>query len=672
MEFEKTFGAPAFDRICTDDYLPAFRAAIAETRAEIDGITSSPAAPTFENTIEALEYAGRSLDGVENIFFNLLEADSNPQMQEIAEAISPELTALQMYIMLNDTLFQRIKTVHDAHPVLEPDQRKLLEDTYRSFVRNGALLSPADKERYAGWSERLSLLELRFGKHVLEATNAFSLHLTDTADLEGLPEHVVEAGAANAHERGLDGWVYTLQFPSYNPFMTYSARRDLRERMYRAYASRAVGGSDDNVAVIREIVDLRARMAHLLGYPDYASYALEERMAKNVSAVRMFLDRLMTPSLPEAKREVAEIESFAIEHGFDGERLEAWDFKYWSERLKQARFDLDESLLKPYFPLDRCIDAVFGLAGRLYGLTFTERHDVPVYHPDVRVYAVKEADGSHLALFYADFFPRESKRSGAWMTEFRGQYRQGGTDFRPFVSIVTNFSKPAAGKPSLLTHDELTTLLHEFGHALHGMLSKGRYPSQCGTNVARDFVELPSQIMENWACEPEFLRTFATHYLTGAPLPEERIGQIVAARNYLAGYQQVRQLQFGIIDMAWHTLQEPPREDAVAFERKVLSPYRTLPPVDGTAQSPSFNHIFSGGYSAGYYSYKWAEVLEADAFEAFKEHGIFDRATADSFRTCILERGSSVDEMTSYIAFRGHAPEPDALLRKLGIAPLTP
>ncbi|MBR1406818.1 MAG: M3 family metallopeptidase [Bacteroidales bacterium] len=657
------FGAPRFDLIRKEHYVPAFEEAVRRAKTEIDAIVGNPEPPTFANTVEALEYAGRDLAAVEGIFFNLLEADSDPQMEAIAEQVSPMLTEFSLYVSLNRPLFERVRQVHQAAQETERDRQRLLEETYRSFVRSGAALGEAERGRFGQIREQLDLLELKFGQQTLAATNAFSLLLTEEADLEGLPEYVRESAREAAQEKGQEGWLFTLHAPSYGPFLKFSTRRNLRERMWRAYNSRAL---DTNAPVIRDIVRLRLELARLLGYGTYADYALEPRMAKTRGTVDRFLDRLMEPSLPVARREVQELSGFARAEGF-GEPLMPWDFSFLSERMRRARFDVDEQLLKPYFNLDDTIGAVLGLAGRLYGLSFSERKDIPVYHKDVRVYEVLDEKGEHLALFYADFFPRESKRGGAWMTEFRGQYMQDGKDYRPFISIVTNFSKPAAGKPSLLTHGEVETFLHEFGHSLHGMLSRGRYPSQSGTNVARDFVELPSQIMENWAYEPAWLDTFARHYETGEPLPEEYIRRIVAARNFQAGYAQVRQLQFGLLDMAWHTLTEVPDEDVETFENRVLASCRTLPAVEGTAVCPSFGHIFSGGYSAGYYSYKWAEVLEADAFALFQENGIFDRVTAGRFRKNILERGSSEDESVLYRNFRGHDPQPEALLRKLGI-----
>lgn len=663
------FGAPPFDKIHIEHYKPAFVEAIARAKEEVAAIADNSAEPDFANTIEALEYSGMDLTRVEGIFFNLLEADSNETMQQIAEEVSPMLTELSLYISLNVKLFERVKKVWSVKGELELDveETRLLEDTYRSFTRGGAGLDEEQKIVFGKWSEQLSLLELKFSNNVLAATNAFSMLLESPDDLEGLPQYVVEAAAHAAEEQGKKGWLFTLQAPSFSPFMKYSGRRDLREKMYMAYHSRSVGGDYDNTQVIKDIVRLRTDIAHLLGYPSYAEYALEERMAKHQKTVQFFLDGLMADSLPFAQEEVAEITAYAHENGFEEEQLAPWDFSYWAEKYQQVKYDLDEALLKPYFKLENCIDAVLGLASRLYGISFNERHDLPVYHEDVKVFDVQDENGEHLALFYADFFPRASKRGGAWMTEFMGQYQQDGKDFRPFTSIVTNFSKPTGEVPSLLTHGELTTFLHEFGHSLHGILSRGRFPSMCGTNVARDFVEMPSQIMENWGFEPEFLNGFAKDYRTGETIPSEYIDRIVAAKNYLSGYYQVRQLHFGIIDMAWHTLDQMFEGSAIDFENKVLGPYRVLPVAPGTAICPSFGHIFSGGYSSGYYSYKWAEVLEADAFSLFKEKGIFNREVADRFRRNILERGSFDDEAVLYRNFRGRDPRTSSLMESLGL-----
>lgn len=663
------FGAPAFDQIQKSDYLPAFREAIDRARAQIRAITDNPEAPSFANTIEALERSGEDLDRISGIFFNLTEACTDDEMDGIAEEVSPLLTQHNMSVLLDEKLFARVKAVWQQRDDLQLDTEaaKLLEDTWKSFARHGANLPADKKERFAKLSEELSLATLKFGQNVLAATNAFTLHLTEEADLAGLPGFVREMAAAEAAGRGETGWTFTLNQPSYGPFLKFSERGDLRERIWRAYNSKCIGGENDNTENIRRIVALRTEKAQLLGYPTYADYALEERMAKSPGKVNAFIDELLAPSLPAARREVAQVTEYAHAHGFEG-ALMPWDFSFWSERLQKERYSLDDELLKPYFRLDAVQAAVFDLAGRLYGLGFTERKDLPVYHPDVRVFEVRGEAGRFMALLYLDYFPRSSKRGGAWMTSFRELSCRDGVEQRPLVSIVTNFTKPTADTPSLLTFNEVTTLLHEFGHGLHGMLAEGRYQSLTGTNVVRDFVELPSQLMENWAYEPEFLRTFARHWQSGEVIPQEYIDRIVAARNFLAGYAQVRQLQFGITDMAWHTLSAAPEGDIVAFEQERLRPSAVLPQVPGIVFSPSFNHIFSGGYAAGYYSYKWAEVLEADAFAYFKERGIFSREAAEHFRKTLLSRGGSVDADVLYRDFRGRDPQPEALLEKLGLS----
>ena len=668
-ESKAPFGAPEFDKIKNEHYLPAFEAGIAEAKAEIDAIVANQEEPTFENTIEAMDYAGETLNRVASVFYNLMEANTNDEMQQIAEQISPMLNEYSMYVSLNADLFAKVKSVYEKKDELglEKDQLKLLEDNYKSFVRGGANLSDEDKELYSKWSEELSLASLQFSKNVLAATNAYTLHITDSADLAGLPEFVKTMAAETASEKGLEGWAFTLDAPSYSPFLKYSEVRNLRKDMWTAYNTRAIGGEFDNTDVVKKIVDLRIRIANILGYETYADYALEERMAKDKATVNGFIKELLDPSMEFAKKDVADVYAFAKKNGFEDSQLMPWDFSYWSEKYQQAEYSLSAEELKPYFQLESCIDAVFGLATRLYGISFTELDNVPVYHEDVKVYEVKDADGSHLALFYADFFPRASKRGGAWMTDFRGQSIRDGVEYRPFISTVMNFTKPTADAPALITHDELTTFLHEFGHALHGMFAEGRYPSLTGTSVSRDFVELPSQIMENWAFEPEYLNSFAKHYQTGEPIPAELIEKIVAAKNYLAGYAQVRQLHFGYLDMAWHSLTELPAEGTVEFEQKTLAPYAVMPSVEGSAFSCSFSHIFSGGYSAGYYSYKWAEVLEADAFSLFKEKGIFNTEVSGSFRENILSKGGTEEASVLYRNFRGHDPEPQALMEKLGL-----
>ncbi len=663
------YGAPQFDKIKNSHYMPAFEAAIAEGKAEIDAIAGNPEPPTFENTVEALEYCGEKEERISSIFYNLMEADTDAEMQEIAEKLSPMMTEYSLYLTLNEKIFQRVKAVWDARETLslDRDQERLLEKTYKGFVFNGANLSPEDKERYGKLMEELSLLRLKFGKNVLAATNAFTLDITDEADLEGLPQYVIDMAAATAAEKGRTGWVFDLSAPSYSPFMKFSARRDLREKLWVAYRSRAFEGKFDNQEVCRQIAGKRIEIANLLGYRTFADYSLDDRMLKDVDHVRSFMKELTDPSLPAARKDVEEVLAYARENGFEDNELKAWDFAYWAEKMRVARYDLSDEELKPYFKLENCIDAVLGLATRLYGLQFTERKDIPVYHKDVKVFDVTDESGRHMALFYCDFFPRESKRGGAWMTEFRGQSIRDGVERRPFISIVCNFSKPTKDAPSLLTHDELTTFLHEFGHSLHGILAEGRYPSLTGTNVDHDFVELPSQIMENWAFEPEYLKSFARRYDTGEVIPDELIAKIVAAKNYLAAYFQIGQLQYGTLDMAWHSLEKLPDCSANEFEKKALAPLRVLPADSRVCTSTSFSHIFKGGYAAGYYSYKWAEVLEADAFSLFEEKGIFNREVSDSFRREILSRGSSEDEAVLYRNFRGHDPKPEALLIKLGI-----
>lgn len=663
------YGAPQFDKIRTEHYLPAFKEGIAEAKADIDAITSNPDAPTFANTIEALEFAGEKLGDVSSIFYNLLEAESSPEMQAVAEQISPMMTEYSMYVSLNDKLFQRIKDLWNRRDSLglEPDQYKLLDDTYKSFARNGANLSPEDKQTYSKYQEELSLLSLKFSSNLLASTNAYKMNLTDEADLEGLPQYVRDMGAAAARENGQQGWTFDLSYPSYSAFIKFSARPELRKQIYLAYNSIAYGGEFDNSEICIQLADLRLKTAKLLGYETYADYMVEDRMAGSVENVDKLLDALLEPSLPAARKEVARIYDYARENGYTESELQPWDFSYWSEKYKAANYSLSDEQLKPYFRLEDCIDAVFGLATRLYGLQFNLRTDIPGYNKDVKVYDVCDADGRHLALFYADFFPRASKRSGAWMTSFRGQSIKDGVERRPLVSIVTNFSKPTENAPSLLTHYELTTFLHEFGHSLQGMMAEGRYPSQTGTNVAWDFVELPSQIMENWAYEPEYLKPFAKHYETGEEIPDELIEKISESKNYNVAYSQVRQLQFGLLDMAWHDTATPLKGSVRDIELNATRDVQVLPTAEGTCMSPSFSHIFAGGYSAGYYSYKWAEVLAADAWSLFKEKGIFNTEVATSFRENVLSKGSTEPEAVLYRNFRGHDPQPEALLRAQGI-----
>ena len=663
------YNAPAFDKIKTEHYLPAFQEAIAEGKQEIEAIANNTEEPTFENTILALNYAGEKLNGVSSIFFNINEANTNEQMQQIAQEVSPALTEFSMSMILNEKLFERVKAVYDNKENLNlgQEETRLLEQTYKQFANNGANLNPEEKAEFAKIQEELSLLSLKFGNNTLAATNAFILHLTDSTQLEGLPSYAIASGASEAKARNLEGWVFTLQYPSMSPFMQFSAKRELREKMWRASNTKGIGGESDNQEIVKKIAELRIKEANLLGHKIYSDYALEDRMAKNTETVNNFLNDLLVKSLPYAKKDIAAIQKYANENGLEG-KLMPWDFSYYSEKLKNEKYAINDELLKPYFKLENVQNAVFALADSLYGLKFTEAKDIPGCHPDVQVYDVTDANGKHMALFYSDFYPRESKSGGAWMTEFRGQsFNKDGVEERPFVSIVCNFTKPTETEPSLLTFYEVTTLLHEFGHALHGILAEGKYGSLTGTNVARDFVELPSQIMENWATEKEYLASWAKHYQTGEVIPDELIKKIVDSKNYNSGYASVRQLTFGITDMAWHTITEVPAEDVVTYETKATEKCQVMPVIEGTAFSPSFGHIFSGGYAAGYYSYKWAEVLEADAFQLFKEKGIFNKEVAESFRKNILSRGNIEDADVLYRNFRGRDPKPEALMEKLGM-----
>ena len=661
------FGAPQFDKIENRHYLPAFEQAIKEGKADIDAIVNNPDTPTFENTIEALEFAAGKLEKIGSIFYNILEADANDELQEIAEKLSPMLTEFDMYVNLNKKLFQRVKAVYDQRESLnlDPDQQMLLKKKYKGFERNGANLNDEDKKLYSEYEEKLSMLTLQFKKNQLASTNAFTMVLTDEKDLAGLPGYVKDMAAQAAKDKDVEGWLFDLSAPSYGGFIKFSDRRDLREKMYRAYNRRAFGDEWDNTETIRQIVDLRYKEAALLGYKDFADYQTEMRMVGSGEAVWEFIGELKDPAIPVARKELEDLNKYAKTIGFTGKELMPWDFSYYNEKQRVAKYNLTDEELKPYFRLEDCIDAIFSLANRLYGITFKPA-DVPVYHPDVKVYEVHDADGSFLALFYADFFPRASKRSGAWMTEFRGLKVVNGVEERPFISLVTNFTKPTADTPSLITHDEFTTMLHEFGHSLHGILAKGRYASLTCTNVDHDFVELPSQIMENWAYEKEYLNTFAKHYRTGQPLPDELIAKIKASKNYMSAYYHMRQIQFGILDMSWHTLTSLPDKSVLEFEKTALKPTDVLPSVPECIISTSFSHIFSGGYAAGYYSYKWAEVLAADGYSLFEEKGIFDKETAGKFRH-LLEQGGSAEAADLYRAFRGHDPEPEALLRQLEI-----
>ena len=659
----------SFDQIKVAHYEPAFDVAIREQQKEIDAIVRQRSVPTFENTIEALDRSGALLNRTCNIFFALLSAESNDEMMEVSQRVSPKLSEHANNINLNEALFERVKFVYDKRDELEltPEQRMLLTETYDGFVRSGANLKGNDREKYRQFSAELSRLTLTFGQNVLKATNRFEMLLSDRDDLAGLPQSIIDAAAHAAAGKGKTGWLFDLSYPSYVPFMKYSSRRDLREKMYRAYNSRCIDGEFSNIDLMKRIAAVRLEIARLMGYENYAEYALQHRMAKNGANVYRLLDQLLEAYKPVALQEVREVAGFAV--GKEGENIELmpWDWAFYSDKLQEAKYDLNDEMLKPYFELERVKKGVFGLATDLYGITFRKNADIPVYHPDVEAFEVLDADGTFLAVLYTDFHPRPGKRNGAWMTEYKGQWRdEDGKDSRPHITIVMNFTSPIADQPALLTYDEVETFLHEFGHSIHGMLSNVTYSSLSGTNVYRDFVELPSQIMENWLREKAYLDHFAVHYRTGEKIPETLVRKIKEASNYHAAYSCIRQLSFGYLDMAWHTL-EGPVDDAAGFEDRALAATRVLPSVEGTLTGAQFSHIFSGGYAAGYYSYKWAEVLDADAYAQFKEAGIFDRQVAESFRKNILERGGTEDPMELYKRFRGQEPTIDALMRRDGI-----
>ena len=666
-EWNTPHQTPPFESIKLEHYMPAFETAIAVSRAEVDAIVNNPAKPTFANTILALELQGSLLDRIGGVFFNLNEADTSDELQKIAIEIQPQLTALSNDVSLNPELFKRVKYVYENPGLfLSKEDKKLLEDCYKGFVRGGANLSEQDKELYRQYTGELSSLTLKFGQNSLAATNAFSYNITDAKKVAELPSFVQEGLAMEAKARGQKGWTVTLKAPSYGPFMTYSSQRDIKEKLWKAYNSRALGGEFDNSDNIRQITALRLKIANLLGYNCYADYVLDNRMAQNTHTVLSFLEELRAATIEYAAKDVADITAYAQSLGLEGE-LMPWDFGYYSEKYKNEKYAVSDELVKPYLKLDNVIDAVFMLASRLYGLTFTPAENISVYHPDVTAYEVTDNNGEHLAVLYLDFFPRESKRSGAWMTEFRGTSVTNGVETRPLVSLVMNFTKPTETTPSLLTFDELTTFLHEFGHSLHGMLAKGKYESLNGTSVLRDFVELPSQIMENWAYEQQYLDLWAKHYQTGETMPTELIEKLVAAKNYLAAYANIRQLSFGLTDMAWHTLTEPYTGCVEAFEKASMESTKVVPAIPGTAMATAFGHIFSGGYAAGYYGYKWAEVLAADGYSLFQQNGIFDSKTAAAFRT-LLSSGGKVHPMDLYVAFRGHKPQTKALIDQMGLS----
>jgi peptidyl-dipeptidase Dcp len=670
QKFDTPFGTPPFDLIKNEHFLPAIKEAIKAGKEEVKKITGTKDEPGFENTIEALERSGELAAQVSGIFFNLNSAETNDEIQAIAREISPLLSEYSNDIMLDEILFKRIKTVYDkkSSMSLSAEEKTLLEKTYKSFVRNGANASEAQKQKLREIDKELSKLSLEFGEHVLKETNSFSLEVSDRKELSGLPEHVIEAAALTAKEIGKENiWIFTLQFPSYIPFMTYADNRTLREKMYRAYGSKAFKNDEnDNQQIILKKVRLRHERATLLGYKSHADFVLEERMAESPSKVKDFLDNLLKHAKPAAEKEIQELADYAKSTG--GPRhLEKWDIAYYSEKLKKEKYSIDDEMLKPYFKLENVTEGVFQVAHKLYGLQFKELKNVQVYHPDVKVYEVLDELNKHTAVFYADFFPRPGKRNGAWMTSFRGQKKAGGEDIRPQVSIVYNFTKPTGTKPSLLTFNEVTTLFHEFGHALHGMLANGKYESLSGTHVYWDFVELPSQVLENWAYEKESLDLFARHFETGETIPADLIRKIKTSANFMEAYQTVRQVGLAKLDMGWHTAEALTAKDVNTYEKNLVKDTELLPSVEGTNTSCSFSHIFQGGYSSGYYSYKWSEVLDADAFEFFQEKGIFNKETADLFKTHVLSAGGSEHPMELYKRFRGKEPSPEALLRRTGM-----
>ena len=667
-KFETKYNTAPFCKIKLSDYKPAFEQTIQIARKEIDRIVSNQEHPSFTNTIEALDFAGEALDRLSSLFFNLNAAETSDEMQKIAQEVTPLLTTFQNDIALNEALFERVKAVYDQKEQLHltTEQATLLDKKYKGFARNGALLAADQKNRLRAIDTELAQLSLTFGENVLAETNNYQLHITHEADLKGLPEGAKEMAANLAQSKNLEGWLFTLDFPSYIPFVTYVENRELRKEISIAYGKKAFqNNAHNNEAIVKKIVALRHERAHLLGYETHAHFVLEERMAQNPNQVLTFLNDLLTKAKPAAEREFTQLTNFA--KSLDGiEQLEKWDGAYYSEKLKQELYQLDDEALKPYFKLENVLQGAFTVAHQLFGLTFNEIQDIDKYHPDVQTYEVLNEHRELVAVFYADFFPRKGKRNGAWMTSFKPQYIKDNINERPHVSIVCNFTPPTPTKPSLLTFNEVTTLFHEFGHALHGMLANTTYPSLSGTSVYWDFVELPSQIMENWCYEPEALALFAKHYETNEIIPQQLVDKIKESASFLEGMATLRQLSFGILDMEYHGKNQA-IENVKAFELEAMKVASLYPDVAENCMSVSFSHIFQGGYSSGYYSYKWAEVLDADAFAYFQEKGIFNQEVAASFKNNILSQGGTDHPMTLYKKFRGQAPQPEALLKRAGL-----
>jgi len=669
-EYDTPFNVPPFEKISEEHYLPAFKTGMERQKEEIQAIIDNSEEPTFENTVVALDNTGILLEEVASVFFNLTSSDTNEEMQEINREVSPLLAAHGDDISLNPDLFARIKAVYDQGDslVLNTSQAKLLEDTYKSFVRGGALLDESEKEQFRKINEELSLLSVKFGDNLLAETNGFKLVIEDEADLDGLPESVISAAAETAKGMEMEGkWVFTPHRSSMYPFLNYSTRRDLREKLLKAYLNRGDNDNEhDNKEILARMAALRVERAGLLGYDTHSDYVLEKCMAESPQAVYDFLDQLWTPGLKMAEKEAADLQAMIDREGGNF-KLEPWDWRYYTEKLRKERYDLDEETISSYFELENTVEGLFGLADRLYGITFTRIEDIPVYHEDVRAWEVKEEDGSHIGILYQDFFARPSKQGGAWMSSYRKQSRRFGENIPPVITMNLNAAPPVGDAPVLLTYENVLTLFHEFGHTLHGLLSDCQYYSQSGTSVPRDFVELPSQIMENWVHQPEFLKTFARHYETGEPIPDEILEKLEASSLFNQGFATVEYLAASYLDMDWHTLTDPEEKSVNQFEDASMEKIGLIPEIPPRYRSTYFSHIFDGGYSSGYYSYIWAEVLDSDAFEAFKEKGLYDRVTAQSFRDNILAKGGSVDAMELFRDFRGRDPEVEPLLKKRGL-----
>jgi peptidyl-dipeptidase Dcp len=667
--YQTPFETVPFDKLKTEDFMPAIQVAIANGRSEVNSIAENPAVPDFDNTVLALEQAGRDITRIFKIISNLNSMETTPAIQKAVREISPLLTEYRNDISMNEKLFNRVKKVYESRNTLKLDSERtmLLEKSYKSFARNGALLDKTSQEKLRSVNKELSELSIKFGENVLSETNQYSLYVEDESKLKGLPGFVLDAAKEAAVKDGKQGWKFTLQAPSYSPFMQYAENRELRKMLFMAYQKRGYNNNaNDNSAIIQKLVELRHEKARILGYETWADYILEERMANDKNKVTAFLEELRSYAEPKAMAEMEELTAYAKKCGFSEDSLQRWDYAYYMEKLKKEKFDINDEILKPYFKLDYVIEGLFGLCNDLFGITFKKNNDIKTWHPDVMVYEIYDKNGEFLAIWYGDYFPRPGKRAGAWNNTLQDQWVQHGKEYRPHVLNICNFSKPAGGKPSLLTFDEVETLYHEFGHALHNIFAAGNYASLTGTSVPWDFVELPSQIMENFANEPALLQKFARHYETGEAIPVELIEKLKKSTTFMSGMANIRQLSFGLTDMAWHG-KKPEGKSIEDVEKSADITRKFYPGVAGIAVSPAFSHIFAGGYSAGYYSYKWSEVLDADAYEAFKEKGIFSKEVAESFRSNILSKGGSEHPMELFVKFRGREPKPDAMLKRSGL-----